>query len=49
MSEKKLAKLREIFESLNCDLEIGLAYAIADKLNIIPQDVFREYEAWQIE
>jgi hypothetical protein len=49
MSKKQKAKLREIFNSLEADLEIGFVACLAEKLNLSCAEIFSEYEAWQVE
>lgn len=52
---KTLRDLHKFFESLDCDLNHGLAAALAKKINaktgdaFTSADIFREYESWQIE
>ena len=48
MKTKTLAKLHFLFSQLDCDLEIGLAYAIAETFNTSPAVIFSAYEAWQV-
>jgi len=48
MTPNTRLKLHELFMSLNCDLEIGLATCIAESLKTSAAVIFAEYEAWQI-
>ena len=48
MKTKTRAKLHLLFSQLDCDLEIGLAYAIAETFRTSPAVIFSEYEAWQV-
>lgn len=48
MKQSLRNRLWSFFETLDADLEIGLAAALAEKLNISTAEVFSEYEAWQI-
>jgi hypothetical protein len=48
MKTKTLAKLHALFSELDCDLEIGLAYAIAETFRTSPAVIFAAYEDWQI-
>ena len=48
MSTKNTAKLHKLFDSLDCDLEIGFCYCIAEMFKTSPAVIFSKYEAWQI-
>jgi hypothetical protein len=47
MKTKTIARLHAFFAGLDQDLEIGLAYALADKIGTSPAVIFSVYEAWQ--
>lgn len=49
MSKNTKAALRAIFEKLDCDLEVGFVACLAESMRISPPEIYREYEAWQIE
>ena len=48
-------KLRASFDGLECDLHPAVAEGLAEKINAVTglkltaADVFKEYEAWQVE
>jgi hypothetical protein len=48
MQQTQIAKLHEVFDRLPCDITIVLSIALAEKLGVTPEDIIREYEAWQI-
>lgn len=48
ISPKKLEKLYSFFDSLDCDIENGIATCLAAKFNLCVPDVFKAYEDWQI-
>lgn len=49
MTKRTIDKLNEFFATLECDLEIGLAVALAHRFNCSYPEVFAQYEAWQAE
>jgi len=48
MKTKTLAKLHILFSQLDCDMEIGLAYCLAEMFHTSPAVIFSEFETWQI-
>jgi len=48
MTHTQIAKLHKAFDRLPCDITIVLSIALAEKLGVTPEDIIREYEAWQI-
>ena len=48
MKTKNKKKLHAVFASIDCDLEVGLAYCLAEMLGTSPAVIFAEYESWQI-
>lgn len=48
MRNKLKQKLEAFFDGLDCDLEIGLAYCLAEKCGISVTELFSAYEAWQV-
>jgi hypothetical protein len=48
MTQTQIVKLHKAFDRLPCDITIVLSIALAEKLGVTPEDIIREYEAWQI-
>jgi hypothetical protein len=47
MSQENIAKLHKAFDRLNSDLPLFLMIALADKMQVTPEEIAAQYEAWQ--